>query len=77
MGYAILSLLGDDALFATADLSLHYLSPVFPGVVVAEAWVVRAGRRAIYVEAQLMPDGSQEPSVRASATVLRLEQIER
>ena len=72
MGYAVLSLLGEEALFTTIDMTLHYLSPVGPGTLVAEGWVVRAGERIIYLEGQLAREDGSGPYVRACSTVMRL-----
>ncbi|MDI3317235.1 MAG: PaaI family thioesterase [Bacillota bacterium] len=76
MGYAVLSLLGGEARFATTDLVVHYLRPVVPGedgtaTVIAEARVIRLGRSTAYLEGEVR-DADGEVCARASSTVMLL-----
>jgi uncharacterized protein (TIGR00369 family) len=71
MGYAMVAKMGEDAPFATTDLTVHYLKRVHPGLVLAEGKVVRVGRRSAYLEGEVrLEDGSL--CARASSTMIRL-----
>lgn len=71
MGYAMVSRLGEDARFATTDLSVHYLREVRPGVVIAEGKIVRLGRRSAYLEGEVRTEDGKL-CARGSSTVMRL-----
>ncbi len=53
MGAAYVSRLADDETFATLELKMNYLKPVWTGRVVATAEVVKAGRTIGLVECRI------------------------
>lgn len=54
MGAAATSVLDETSMCATIEIQLRYLSPVFAGDVRAEVRVVKAGRRIIHLDAQVV-----------------------
>ncbi len=65
---AFLSLTGgrDDA--RTQALAVTFLRPAGPGPLLAEARVVRQGRRVVYAEVWLRAEGSDAPSAHCTST---------
>jgi uncharacterized protein (TIGR00369 family) len=57
MGAAYVSRLADGESFATLELKMNYLKPVWTGRVIATAEVVKAGRTVGLVECRLTDDG--------------------
>jgi len=57
MGAAYVSLLGDDESFATVELKMNYLKPVWSGRMTAVAEVVKAGRTIGLVECRITDEG--------------------
>ena len=57
MGAAYVSLLDDGETFATLELKMNYLKPVWSGRVIADAEVVKAGRTVGLVECRMTDDG--------------------
>jgi uncharacterized protein (TIGR00369 family) len=57
MGAAYVSLLEDEESFATLELKMNYLKPVWTGLVVAEAEVIKAGRTVGLVECRITDGG--------------------
>jgi uncharacterized protein (TIGR00369 family) len=57
MGAAYVSLLDDGESFATVELKMNFLKPVWEGRVVATADVVKAGRTIGLVECRITDDG--------------------
>lgn len=70
MGPAVFSL-GRDGFFVTVSMTVSFLGKAEPGrALVAEATVVRAGRRHLFVEARLVRESDGAEVARASATSL-------
>jgi uncharacterized protein (TIGR00369 family) len=57
MGAAYVSLLADGESFATLELKMNYLKPVWAGRVIATAEVIKAGRTVGLVECRLTDEG--------------------
>ena len=57
MGAAYVSLLDDGESFATIELKMNFLKPVWKGRVVATAEVIKAGRTIGLVECRITDDG--------------------
>jgi uncharacterized protein (TIGR00369 family) len=57
MGAAYVSILDDEESFATLELKMNYLKPVWTGRVVAEAEVIKAGRTIGLVECRITDEG--------------------
>jgi uncharacterized protein (TIGR00369 family) len=58
MGAAYVSLLGDDESFATVELKMNYLKPVWSGRLTAVAEVLKQGRTIGLVECRITDDGN-------------------
>ena len=71
MGCAYASRLGDGETFTTLELKINFLKPVWQGLLVARARVVRAGRTVGLVECDIENDGG-ELVARASSTCMTL-----
>ena len=57
MGAAYVSLLDDGETFATLELKMNYMKPVWSGRVVADAEVIKAGRTIGLVECRITDEG--------------------
>lgn len=57
----------------TADMNVHFLSPIIEGPARAVATVVRAGRRLIVTEVDVFDDGRDRLAVKATLTFAVLE----
>lgn len=47
----------------TSSMNVNFLSPAGPGPVIAEARIVKAGKRMIYGEVHIFPEGSDRAAV--------------
>jgi acyl-CoA thioesterase len=56
--FAILAVLQENEKVTTTDLTIHYLRPVTSGRMVAQAKIVRAGRRRFVVSVEVQNNGS-------------------
>ena len=65
---AIIGELGDAAMAVTVSLNIHFLHPVPPGDVIAEAQLHRVGRRLATGDVLLYADGQSEPVALATVT---------
>lgn len=54
--------------FLTIEMKINYLEPIPPGLVVAEAYVLRAGRRSAYAEVDVWAGGKL--AARATTTYM-------
>jgi len=71
MGCAYASALGDGESFATLELKINFLKPIWSGLVVARARVVKAGRAVGLVECDV-EDADGSLVARASSTCMTL-----
>jgi len=69
--FAALTMLEESEQAATIDLTIHYLRPVTTGQINARATVLRAGRRLIFLDAEVF-DESQTIVATALTTFARL-----
>jgi uncharacterized protein (TIGR00369 family) len=69
--FAALTVLEESEQAATIDLTIHYLRPVTTGQINAHATVLRAGRRIIFLNAEVF-DESQTLVATAVTTFARL-----
>ena len=69
--FAIVPLVAIDEKFTTIDLSISYLRPLTQGVALAEARVLRCGRRIISVAAEVKDDAGKLAAT-ALSSYLRL-----
>ena len=56
--FAILAVLQENEKVTTTDLTIHYLRPVISGRMVAQAKIVRAGRRRFVVSVEVQNNGA-------------------
>jgi len=73
VGLATLTVLDNDATFATADTRTNYFRPISDGVIAIEAKVIHKGRTNIFVEATFT-DKAGKLCAKASATESVLRQ---
>ena len=67
---AILSRVGLKALAVTSGLQIHFLQKAVPGRLVADATVVRLGRRVAVVSVEFSNDGREGPVAIATVTYI-------
>ncbi|MCC3159581.1 PaaI family thioesterase [Hymenobacter sp. 15J16-1T3B] len=77
-GFAGTTLIPDDHGMVTADLRVSYLHPGLGDKLVATGWVLKAGRRLHFCEAEVRAFGGQNPAeglliAKASATMAVVE----
>ncbi|MBS1849205.1 MAG: PaaI family thioesterase [Actinobacteria bacterium] len=59
MGAATMSMLDEGLVCASIDVQLRFLRPVAEGRVVADAAVVKLGRRIVHLEARVLDDADR------------------
>jgi uncharacterized protein (TIGR00369 family) len=65
---ALLALYGTGNALLTIDMNINYLEPIFPGLVTAEAYVLRHSRRSAYAEVDIWSAGKL--AARANTTYM-------
>ena len=65
---ALLALYGTGNALLTIEMRINYLEPIFPGVVTAEAYVLRHSRRSAYAEVDIW--SADKLAARASTTYM-------
>ncbi len=65
---ALITVYGPGNALLTIEMKINYLEPIFPGLVTAEAWVVRHSRRSAYAEVDIWSAGKL--AARASTTYM-------
>lgn len=70
MAFAAAAHSGGEYTFASLDISVKFLEPVRPGLVQAEARVLRWGRRIAFLEAQLYSTERKLLAVASSSTAV-------
>ncbi|MFM5914670.1 MAG: PaaI family thioesterase [Chakrabartia godavariana] len=68
MAHAVMAMPGLDAVPMTLEIKVSFFAPTRPGLVIAEAWVVQAGRRTAFVEGALK-DSAGVLLAKASSTI--------
>lgn len=79
-GFAGVTLIPDDHGLVTADLRVSYLHPGLGDKLLATGWVIKAGRRLHFCEAEVRAFGGKNPAeglliAKASATMAVVEPI--
>lgn len=69
MAHAVIARLGDGVVPMTLELKVSFLAPARPGLVLAEGWIVKAGRKTAFVEGSLK-DADGELLATASSTLM-------
>jgi uncharacterized protein (TIGR00369 family) len=65
---ALLSIYGAGSALLTIEMKINYLEPIFPGLVTAEAFVLRSSRRSAYAEVDVWSAGKL--AARATTTYM-------
>lgn len=65
---ALLSIYGPGNALLTIEMKISYLEPIFPGMVTAEAFILRSSRRSAYAEVDIWAGGKL--AARASTTYM-------
>lgn len=65
---ALGSIYGADYELLTIEMKINYLEPIYPGLVSAEAYVLRSSRRSAYAEVDIWASGKL--AARASTTYM-------
>lgn len=68
MAHAIIAKTGPDRVPMTLELKVSFFAPARPGLVTAEAWVIKAGRSTAFVEGSLT-DAAGVLLAKASSTL--------
>lgn len=69
MAHALIAKLGDQVVPMTLELKVSFLAPARPGVIFADGWIVKAGRKMAFVEGSLK-DGEGNLLATASSTLM-------
>jgi acyl-CoA thioesterase len=69
MAHAAIARAGDGVTPMTLEIKVSFLAPVRPGLVIAEAWAVRHGRKTCFYEGALK-DAAGNLLAKASSTML-------
>jgi acyl-coenzyme A thioesterase PaaI-like protein len=64
----MLAALGKDVVAVLSNLVITFLRPALARDLIAEAKIVRIGRRLAYLETYLFSDGSEEPIAHATSS---------
>lgn len=65
---SLISIYGPGNALLTIEMKINYLEPIFPGLVTAEAFVLRSSRRSAYAEVDIWAGGKL--AARASTTYM-------
>jgi len=65
---ALVSIFGAGSALLTIEMKINYLEAIFPGVVTAEAYVLRSSRRSAYAEVDIWAGGKL--AARATTTYM-------
>lgn len=68
MAHAAIAMGGSDIVPMTLEIKVSFFSPARPGLVTAEAWVVRRGRSTCFFEGHLL-DGEGKVLAKATSTM--------
>lgn len=69
MAHAAVAMNGPDVTPMSLELKVSFFAPTRPGMVIAEGWVVRAGRRTGFYEGELR-DAAGTVLAKASSTIM-------
>lgn len=57
VAFSLMTIFGFGPAFLTVEMKISYLEPIPPGLVVVEAWVLRATKRSAYAEVDVWAAG--------------------
>ena len=67
MAHAVIAVLGDDVTPMSLEIKVSFFAPVRPGLVVAEGWIERRGRKTAFLEGRLL-DGEGNVLAKGTST---------
>lgn len=67
MAHAVIAALGDDVTPMSLEIKVSFFAPVRPGLVVAEGWIERRGRKTAFLEGRLL-DGQGNVLAKGTST---------
>ncbi|MCZ8171400.1 MAG: PaaI family thioesterase [Novosphingobium sp.] len=68
MAHAVIAVLGDQVTPMSLEIKVSFFAPVRPGLVVAEGWIERRGKKTAFVEGHLL-DASGNVLAKGNSTV--------
>ena len=67
MAHAVIAVVGDDVTPMSLEIKVSFFAPVRPGLVVAEGWIERRGRKTAFLEGRLL-DGEGNVLAKGTST---------
>ncbi|NBW77038.1 MAG: PaaI family thioesterase [Sphingomonadaceae bacterium] len=67
MAHAVIAVMGDDVTPMSLEIKVSFFAPVRPGLVVAEGWIERRGRKTAFLEGRLL-DGEGNVLAKGTST---------
>jgi len=74
-GFAAYSLIAKEEYVVTSDLKISYLNPGVGKLFFARGWVIKAGSRMLFCEAEIIDSSSQLLIAKASATMVTVPKV--
>ena len=74
---ALVSIYGGGSALLTIEMKINYLEPIFPGLVTAEAYVLRSSRRSAYAEVDIWAAGKLAARASTTYMIKPLETVQR
>lgn len=77
MAHAAIARFGDGVVPMSLELKVSFFAPARPGLVIAEGWIERAGRRTCFCEGHLLaPDGTVLAKATSTVMLADRERVE-
>lgn len=77
MAHAVIAVLGDDVTPMSLEIKVSFFAPVRPGLVIAEGWIERRGRKTAFLEGRLLDgDGNVLAKGTSTATLFDRAKVE-
>ncbi len=74
-GIAAYSLVAENEYVVTSDLKVSYLNPGVGNRILAKGWVIKAGNRMLFCEAEIIDAESQLLIAKSSATMVIISKV--
>jgi len=74
---ALVAIYGPDYVLLTIEMKINYLEPILPGLVTAEAYVLRSSRRSAYAEVDIWAGGKLAGRATTTYMIKPLATLER
>ena len=77
MAHAVIAAMGDGITPMSLEIKVSFFAPVRPGLVVAEGWIERRGRKTAFLEGRLLdPQGNVLAKGTSTATLFDRAKVE-